>query len=174
MNEPRLISPTVTYKDSVIAAYAEFRAEGRYARLDLDWMAAHFDGYVAGLLSRRHTPTRPGAVTSHELWLVDGDMYIGRFSIRHELNESLKTYGGHIGYDVRPSMRLRGYGTRGLALLIPIARDLGLTRLLITCDETNTGSQKIIAANGGVYHDTVQNKDRDVPTQHWWVEIAPK
>ncbi len=40
-----------------------------------------------------------------ELWMVVDGEYVGRISIRHELTELLLTWGGHIGYSVRPDTR---------------------------------------------------------------------
>ena len=38
-------------------------------------------------------------------WWVEGEQYLGRIAVRHELNDFLREVGGHIGYDVRPSAR---------------------------------------------------------------------
>jgi predicted acetyltransferase len=40
-----------------------------------------------------------------------------------------------------------------LAAALPIARSLGITRALLTCDETNTASQRVIETNGGQFID---------------------
>ena len=57
---------------------------------------------------------------------------------------------GHIGYAVVPWQRRRGYATRALAALLPLARAQGLASVEITTDPDNTASQRVIAANGGV------------------------
>ena len=66
--------------------------------------------------------------------------YVGRISLRHELNTGLETWGGHIGYEVRPSMRGRSL----LAGILPHARTLGLERMLLHCDDSNAASICII------------------------------
>jgi len=70
-------------------------------------------------------------------------------SIRHELNEHLRDEGGHIGYAVLAPFRRRGYATEMLRQSLIIARSLGIDRVLITCDDDNAGSMKVIESCGG-------------------------
>jgi len=65
---------------------------------------------------------------------------IGAINIRHYLNDYLFNYGGHISYGIRPSERRKGYGSLMLAKAIPIAKELGINRILISCDKTNIAS----------------------------------
>ena len=57
---------------------------------------------------------------------------------------------GHLGYAVVQWKQGRGYATQALALLLPVARELGLLRVLVTCDAGNVASRRVIEANGGV------------------------
>ena len=57
---------------------------------------------------------------------------------------------GHIGYAVVPWKRRRGYATEALGLLLAEARSEGLPYAVVTTDETNIASQRVIEANGGV------------------------
>ena len=75
---------------------------------------------------------------------------VGCIELRHSLNESLATIGGHIGYSVRPSERRKGYATKMLALVLEEARKIGLEKALLTCDVDNVASVKVIVKNGGV------------------------
>src|ERR1035438_9330658 len=61
------------------------------------------------------SPRPEGLVPSTTLWWADGDEYLGRIDIRHRLTQHLLDYGGHIGYDVRPSARRRGHATAMVA-----------------------------------------------------------
>ena len=110
--------------------------------------------------------TRPeGFVAMTTLWWVDGEEYLGRLSVRHELTDFLRELGGHIGYMVRPSARRRGHATAMLAAALPIVRDLGIDPALVTCDATNTASRQVIESNGVVFEDRREDKLRFwVPT----------
>ena len=77
-----------------------------------------------------------------------------RIAIRHELNDALRVEGGHIGYDTVPSFRGRGVATAMLREALPVARALGLTEVLLTCDDTNSASIRVIERNGGCLRET--------------------
>jgi predicted acetyltransferase len=47
-----------------------------------------------------------------------------------------------------------------LAAALPIARALGIDRVLVTCDADNVGSQRTIEKNGGAFEDQRANKLR--------------
>ena len=151
LSEPTLAEPTPHVHASFVEAVREYRAEGRYRRLDPAQLADadQFRRY----LDRLRAEARPGVlrhrVPQTNLWLVDGDEYLGRLSIRHVLNRRLRFKGGHIGYDVRPSRRRRGYATLMLRMSLPVANQLGIDPALVTCDDTNVASRRVIEANGG-------------------------
>ena len=82
-----------------------------------------------------------------------------------QAHPALEVAGGHIGYDVRPSARRQGHATAILAAALPVAASLGITEALLTCEETNTVSQRVIEKNGGRLIDKVGSKLRYwVPT----------
>ncbi|WP_245769487.1 GNAT family N-acetyltransferase [Streptomyces indicus] len=109
-----------------------------------------------------------GFVPATWYWFVAGDTYLGRIQLRHRLTSQLLAYGGHIGYRVRPSARRQGHATAMLRAVLPHAHRLGLDRVLVTCDHDNTGSRKVIEANGGVLEDERDGKLR------YWVATQPR
>jgi predicted acetyltransferase len=96
---------------------------------------------------------------------------VGRVSIRHVLNDFLATVGGHIGYGVVPSERRKGYGTKLLNLALPVAAALGISRVLVTCDDDNIGSRKIIEKNGGVFENSIQDASSMIVKRRYWIEL---
>ena len=80
----------------------------------------------------------------------------GIINIRHELNEFLRQYGGHIGYSVHPACWNQGYATEMLALALQQGDALGLRELLLTCSPDNPASRRVIEKNGGVLDNIVE------------------
>ena len=161
-----LVEPTVAVRESFLAAMQEFAAAGRagdntMVGSDLAKWAGRWDTddgfavYVAAVLRDREegAPRDPGWVPCTTLWWIDGSVYLGRVAIRHRLTPALREHGGHIGYDVRWSARRQGNATAMLAAALPVAAGLGIDLALVTCDDTNVASRKVIEANGGVLED---------------------
>ncbi|WP_323791491.1 GNAT family N-acetyltransferase [Nocardioides sp.] len=69
------------------------------------------------------------------------------------LTSFLLDTGGHIGYFVRPSRRGEGHAGRALGLALDHAADLGLRRVLLTCDRDNEASRRTIESAGGDLED---------------------
>ncbi len=114
----------------------------------------------------------PDGHVANSLFVADvGGVVVGRLSLRHSLNDALLTVGGHIGYGVLPAHRRKGYATAMLHHALPLARELGLTRVLVTCDEDNIASRKIIEACGGVYENSY-TLDIDVPKRRYWIDLV--
>lgn len=166
----RVVQPDIQYQNSYLEAVEEFMAEGVRPEWKLEIMREHFAEFVQTL---RDKATRPlaGLVPETVLWSVLNDTFIGRVSIRHWLQGNLINFGGHIGYEIRPSARRKGYGTQQLALALPVVAALGISRVLITCDDDNIGSIRIIEANGGVLDNKVDN-GRHALTRRYWISLG--
>lgn len=164
-----LVRPCVEYQSSYLAAVYEYLAEGVRPPWNPDMIAQHFDEYVQTLLDREIDPL-PGYVPQTDYWLIVQGAYCGDINLRHDLTPALEQYGGHIGYRIRPSMRHRGYGTLQCKLALEKAGERGLERVLITCDDDNIGSYRIIETNGGVLLDRIDN-GRQALTRRYWIAL---
>jgi predicted acetyltransferase len=99
--------------------------------------------------------------------MADGDEYLGRITLRHELTDALLTWGGHIGYAVRPSARRRGHASAALRRMLALAGDRGIDPVLVTCDLDNSASRLVIEGAGGEFEDVREGKRR------YWVPAGP-
>jgi len=149
-----LLAPDPVVRASYLEALGEYRAEGMLGDPE-PGLLAHpplFERYVAEILAGGDAlrPRSADRVPYTMRWWTDGTTYLGRLSIRHRLTASLEAVGGHVSYDVRPSRRREGHATAMLAAALPVAAGLGLEALLITCEETNVASRRVIEHNGGV------------------------
>jgi predicted acetyltransferase len=170
---PELTRPHKRFRESFVAAMAEFVNEGRagddsmigadLARFGQIWHTDEaFTTYVDQTLAESERPRQAGFVCQTTWWWTEGTHYLGRISLRHELTEHLLEVGGHIGYDVRRSRRRQGHATRMLGAVLPEATLLGIDPALVTCDVDNIGSRSVIEANGGVLEDL-----RGVKLRYW-------
>src|SRR4051794_6201831 len=136
----------------------------------LDLTEAGCEVFIATLLPYADpTSTLPDdRVHCDYYWITDhtgpGAEVVGFLAVRHSLTAWLLEEGGHIGYSVRPSRREQGHATRALALAVRRSAELGLDRVLLTCDGGNLASARTIERNGGVYEDTRNGKRR------YWIE----
>ncbi|MFI5277198.1 MAG: GNAT family N-acetyltransferase [Ktedonobacterales bacterium] len=96
---------------------------------------------------------------------------LGVAKLRHLLTPTLEDIGGHIGYNIRPSERGKGYGTLILALTLDCARELGLSRVLLTCDTDNIRSARVIMRNGGVLTSEGYSPLRGARVSRYWIAL---
>lgn len=123
-------------------------------------------------LSRgEHLPKH--AVPTTQLWAFNqaGEM-VGTLSIRHNIsNLYLENEAGHIGYDVAPKFRGRGYAKIMLKLAQTEMKKIGLEKVLITCQDNNIASKKVILDSGGIYSHTIMGRVCPYPISHYWLNL---
>lgn len=176
-----LVDPHPRFHRSYLAAVAEcleageeerqvglfsWPAEGEFAGVEFTLASVRTAGGFSALVEflsdqREESTPRPRAyVPFTELWMAGGDTYLGRISLRHELNEMLFEWGGHVGYWVRPSARNQGHATAALRAMLELCGERGIDPVLVTCDVDNAPSRRTIESAGGVYEDTREGKLR--------------
>lgn len=168
---PQLVLRPMTAADEAQAraAHAELEPEG------FDFLfrpeLAFADQLAALAAEESGVDLPPGRVPATYLLAdVDGTV-VGRASIRHELNDVLLQVGGHIGYAVRPAYRRRGYATAILRGCLDRCRDLGLDRVLVTCDDDNAASATVIERCGGELEDVRVLAPGTPGKRRYWIEL---
>lgn len=131
-----------------------------------------FNAWLAQLRKLKDPATTPaGLVPATEyLALDEHEHLVGMTNLRHRLNDYLLTYGGHIGYSVRPSERQNGYATQMLRLTLEKAKERGIEKVRICCDHYNVASAKTIRANGGVLEDEQFDSSDGTLIQRYWIQ----
>jgi predicted acetyltransferase len=170
----KLIEPCLEMKDEFLAMVEEhLKYDTKPEVWDFKEAVDDFEAYVEKLVDYAKGKNLPECwVPANNYWLVNKDsLVIGTSGLRHKLSPQLQRYGGHIGYYIRPTQRNRGYGKRVCVLMLEKAKLLGLKRVLITCDDDNQASVRIIENCGGVLEDKVVNEGHKVPTRRYWIEI---
>jgi predicted acetyltransferase len=151
-----------------LAAHAELAPEN--FDFLLDWSPEDgWSEYLERLRRlRRGDDLPPDRVPATFLVAEVGSEIVGRASIRHELNAFLAELGGHIGYGVRPHHRRRGYAVEILRQSLVVARAEGVERVLVTCDDDNIPSVRVIERLGGVLED-VRAAPGATPKRRYWI-----
>jgi len=112
-----------------------------------------------------------GWVPGTTLFLMDGEDMLGVINLRHRLAGTLRQFGGHVGYSVRPSERGRGHATLMLEHIKTHARKLGIERLLITCDPENAASGRVVEKCGGVFEDEIFFEPIGRDIRRYWIDL---
>lgn len=168
----RLVKPSISYENQYLDMISEWKDSGEelipwsisLESADFSSMVENLNGYSIGI------GLPDGFVKSSHFWLIDQDnKVLGAIDIRHELNDFLSFRGGHIGYGIRPSERMKGYASAMLALALRKCSTLGLEKILITCLKSNIASAKVIMNNGGIFES--EDADDGKVFQRYWVDL---
>jgi predicted acetyltransferase len=132
-----------------------------------DWLFS-----CRSLVLRETTP--PQWVPSDQFVYLreDDQKIVGMIQFRHEFNDFLRDFGGHIGYSVHPDERRKGYAKRMLTECLERCRAFGLDRVLITCRVENEASRRTILSCGGVYEKTVYCERDNVNLERYWIDFT--
>ena len=167
----RLVRPSAHLERSHASFVSEVIKRGEKL---VPWVLAEvgddFDAYVVMLERQSQGIELPaGFVPSSTFWLLDStDEIVAVSNLRHSLTEFLLSYGGHIGFGVRPSARLQGYATEVLRQTLREARTRGIQDVLVTCDKGNIGSSKAILSNGGEFDGEQYMEEHSSTVQRYW------
>ena len=175
MSAIKLVRPTEEYLDQVWA----YRQECYGADSSMDGCgplrrAESPEQWLADVRAYTDPAALPeGKVLATQFLAVresDGKL-VAMIQVRHYFNEYLEKYAGHIGYSTRPSERRKGYAKEMLRLTLPFCKEIGLDRVLISCEPDNPGSRRTILANGGVYESSVYDSVDGIDLERYWITL---
>ncbi|WP_240644019.1 GNAT family N-acetyltransferase [Antribacter gilvus] len=125
--------------------------------------------HVADLARERRGAELPRVPHAFLVAEADGEL-VGRLSVRFALTERLAVVGGHVGYGVRPAFRGRGHGTALLRAGLAVLAALRVERALVTCDDDNVASARVIERCGGELESVVTHEG--ARKRRYWVPTA--
>lgn len=170
MDKIILVKPDLSYADEIIKYKEESLAESPIINgsAGLDRFSS-IEIWFEELKKRSCEDTVPKGLvpSSTYLGVREKDNYIvGMIDIRHYLNEYLTQVGGHIGYGVRKTERNKGYAKQMLKLALEKCKKLKIKKVLITCDEDNIASEKVILSANAKLED-IRNVDGENKKRFW-------
>ena len=165
-----LVKPDLSYADEIIKYKEESLAESPIINgsAGLDRFSS-IEIWFEELKKRSCEDTVPKGLVPSSTYLAvrEKDNYIvGMIDIRHYLNEYLTQVGGHIGYGVRKTERNKGYAKQMLKLALEKCKELKIKKVLITCDEDNIASEKVILSANAKLED-IRNVDGENKKRFW-------
>lgn len=167
----RLVRPSVEHRETFLRGLDELRRDGLPWYLGPDYEGAYRD-FDAFVVERLADATRAEKART-QLWAIADGSFVGRIGIHHCLDDALRVEGGHVGYDTVPSFRRRGVATAMLRGALPFARALGLDEILLTCDDDNAASIRVIEANGGVLRERKTLRPGRPPKRYYRIDLRP-
>ena len=170
MDKIILVKPDLSYADEIIKYKEESLAESPIINgsAGLDRFSS-IEIWFEELKKRSCEDTVPKGLVPSSTYLAvrEKDNYIvGMIDIRHYLNEYLTQVGGNIGYGVRKTERNKGYAKQMLKLALEKCKDLKIKKVLITCDEDNIASEKVILSANAKLED-IRNVDGENKKRFW-------
>jgi len=166
--QAEIAEPSIALRQQYIDYCQEFKeANEPFVHRDLPEAISDF----TGLLRKWSDMANKTDLPQEHYWLVDNRRIVGTARLRCRLNDALMHEGGHIGYEVRRSDRGKGYATLILKRMLEKARDLGLKRVLVTCDKDNAASARTIQKNGGTLENEVVSNRSGKMVQRYWIKL---
>ncbi len=148
----RAVVPSVQYRITFLAMLDDFDQNAPHNTKLYAPAKADFAAYVQKLLNEEQGKNlREGWVPCTHRWLVTpSEQVVGVTRLRHRIdNPFLSESAGHIGYDVAPSQRRKGYGHIALRFALEEATNLKIAKVLLYAAEDNLASRSIIERAGG-------------------------
>ena len=174
MDKLALVIPSITHQEEAINFIQEFKEYNSNINGTggLDRYLDNFNGWLMKL-ENDYDNIKPNRVPANTYFAIkeDDNKIVGMINIRHKLDDYLTKMGGHIGYGVRPTERKKGYATEILSLGLKRCKELGLKKVLLTCDKDNIGSAKAIQKNNGLLENEFLDEKTKKIKQRYWINL---
>lgn len=179
INEIKLVIPTQEYKEQVMECRRIFLENNEtFAGCSgleevnsyEEWI--DFENRLSNKYGKNYVPS-----TVFLAVRIKDNKLVGIIDFRHKLTDFLYNYGGNIGYSIVLSERRKGYGKEMLRLMLEHCKNMGVHRVLITCDKENIGSSKTIISNGGILENEVKDDVGLVENgiiQRYWIPLSKR
>ncbi|WFF39186.1 GNAT family N-acetyltransferase [Moraxella nasibovis] len=156
----------LAFKEAYLSYYDETGIHGGAELAQFD--KSNFDQWLDYVYAPAGTNTFGYDKVANDTFLIiKNDIVVGIVNIRHELTEFLLQFGGHIGYSTHPDFQGQGIAKNALAYALSVLKNKGVNKALITCNDNNIGSAKVIEANGGILENTVPFGEKTI--RRYWI-----
>lgn len=168
----KFAKPHLRHADSYNAMVSRsIGVDGDYPYNNIDLAQESFAEFVRELEDEAQGIDLPPDIPAQQTYFLCLDeVVIGEFRFRPKVDMPYERYNGHIGYNLHPDYRGQGYGTRGLGLLLDVAREHGLNIVYFTIEGENPASVRVIEKNGGRLEKIVTDDGGNV-TQCYYVKL---
>ena len=114
----------------------------------------------------------PDIYPQRTYWAVtNSDIIVGEIRLRPTIPAPFELQAGHIGYNIRPSQRRKGYATQQLTLVLNEARKHDLKKVMLPVRKGNIGSERAIQKNGGYVDGQNEDNETGEVTVHYWINL---
>lgn len=177
----KLREPRIEDKEEIMKMYKEYMSSELIPGIDrfegirdfekLDKM--NYEEWLDDLEKNKYEKNLPNDYSPHTLYLAlnEENQLVGAIGLRWKQVPILMTFGGLIGYSIRPNQRGKGYASEMLKLAVEKFANTDIENILITCKDFNIASKKVIKKNGGIFENVYNNIDDGYNYLRYWVKI---
>ena len=112
---------------------------------------------------------KTGITPQSTFFMFSGTRIVGYLTIKRKIIDS-KTVG-QLYFNIRPSDRKKGYGTKLLTAALKKCKDIQMSQVIISCPDESLGAIKLIERHGGKLAETKFLKGTDIKMRIYLIEL---
>lgn len=143
-----------------------------------DFLNTNFKDLLFDLKHSKNRKFLPNGWVPYEIFFLvekNTNFILGAINVRYELNDFLLKIAGNIGYGIRPSQRGKNLATIMLFLTLKLlqkkAKHNKIYKYLLTCDERNIASKRVILKNQGIFENKIYDIENDRYVERYWIHL---